>query len=137
MFGGVEAQKTSGSLHYHFFIHVQRLHQYNTLAEIGNLIAQGLASAENLKMFTQNLCYQSYAHPMALSLAQDDIENQFPDYSESRGAVRNEKWGDIKLGRIPEFLYDDAKNLLNPTAETGKNKKTLSNGYTEIKEIIG
>ena len=34
MFGAVECQKVTGALHYHFFIFVQRLHQYATLKEI-------------------------------------------------------------------------------------------------------
>ena len=34
MFGAVECQKTTGSLHYHFFLFIQRLHQYATLKEI-------------------------------------------------------------------------------------------------------
>ena len=40
MFGAVECQKVTGALHYHFFIYVQRLHQYATLKGIaGNLQA--------------------------------------------------------------------------------------------------
>ena len=34
LFGAVEAQKTSGGLHFHFFMFVQRLHQFATLKEI-------------------------------------------------------------------------------------------------------
>ena len=34
MFGAVECQKTTGALHYHFFVFVQRVHQYGTLKEI-------------------------------------------------------------------------------------------------------
>ena len=34
MFGAVECQKTTGALHYHFFVCVQRVRQYGTLKEI-------------------------------------------------------------------------------------------------------
>ena len=34
MFGAVECQKTTSALHYHFFLFVQRLHQFASMKEI-------------------------------------------------------------------------------------------------------
>ena len=42
LFGAVEAQKTTGGLHYHFFMLVQRLHQFASLKEIAEKIEEGL-----------------------------------------------------------------------------------------------
>ena len=41
--GAVECQKSSGSLHLHFWLFVQRLHQYRSLQEIAEIIRDGLA----------------------------------------------------------------------------------------------
>ena len=49
MFGAVESQKVTGALHYHFFIFVQRLHQYATLKEIAEKLQAGLVQAFELK----------------------------------------------------------------------------------------
>ena len=46
LFGAVEAQKSTGSLHLHFKLFVQRLHQYSTLKEIADLIERGMASLQ-------------------------------------------------------------------------------------------
>ena len=46
LFGAVEAQKTNGSLHFHFKLFVQRLHQHCTLQEIAELIQEGFASVD-------------------------------------------------------------------------------------------
>ena len=54
MFGAVECQKTTGSLHYHFFLHVQRLHQFATLKEIATLLEEKLVNAEELKDFQKS-----------------------------------------------------------------------------------
>ena len=38
LFGAVECQKSNGSLHFHFFAYVQRVHQYATMKEITELL---------------------------------------------------------------------------------------------------
>ena len=48
MFGAVEAQTTTGGLHYHYFIFVQRIHQFATLKDIAEKIEEELLSAEGL-----------------------------------------------------------------------------------------
>ena len=60
MFGAVECQKSNGSLHYHFFLFVQRLHQYATVLEIAELLEQALANADDLKNFLAAICYTTY-----------------------------------------------------------------------------
>ena len=52
LFGAVEAQKTMGGLHYHFFMFVQRLHQFATLKEIAEKIEEGLVNAAELNIFS-------------------------------------------------------------------------------------
>ena len=42
LFGAVECQKCSGSLHLHFFFYGQRLHQFHTLYEIAEQLKAGL-----------------------------------------------------------------------------------------------
>ena len=42
MFGAVECQKSTGSLHFHFFAFCQRLHQYATMVEIAQKLEAGL-----------------------------------------------------------------------------------------------
>ena len=60
MFGAVECQKSNGSLHYHFFVFLQRLHQYCTLLEIAEILEKGLATAADLKDFIANILCTSY-----------------------------------------------------------------------------
>ena len=43
LFGSVEAQKTTGCLHYHYFMYAQRLHQYASLKEIGDNQKQNIS----------------------------------------------------------------------------------------------
>ena len=56
MFGAVECQKVTGALHYHFFIFVQRLHQYATLKEIAEKLKAELVHAFAFKNFSSAIC---------------------------------------------------------------------------------
>ena len=49
MFCAVGSQKSTGSLH--FFLYVQRLHQYASLKEIAELLEQRVVTAQELKNF--------------------------------------------------------------------------------------
>ena len=60
MFGAVECQKTTGSLHYHFFLFVQRLHQYASMKEIARMLEERLVTAQELKDFLSHICCESY-----------------------------------------------------------------------------
>ena len=70
LFGAVEAQKTNGSLHFHFKLFVQRLHQYCTLKEIADLIEKGLASLDEFKQ------YSFYTFARKLTLMQDGMRRK-------------------------------------------------------------
>ena len=63
MFGAVECQKTTGSLHYHFFIFVQRLHQYATLKEIAEKLKNELVKTSEWKKLESAICCESYSDP--------------------------------------------------------------------------
>ena len=60
LFGAVEAQKTTGGLHYHFFMFVQRLHQFESLKDIAEKIKENLVNAAELKHFLGQICCESY-----------------------------------------------------------------------------
>ena len=49
LFGAVECQKSNGSLHYHFFAFVQRLHQFASMKEIAQCLEAKLVEAKDLK----------------------------------------------------------------------------------------
>ena len=106
MFGAVECQKTTGSLHYHLFLFIQRLHQFCTLKEIAELLVAKLVEAQELKDFLSNICCETYTDVEQHRSNVPDLEAKFPAYSEN-----SECWGDFELGRIPQFLYVDAERL--------------------------
>ena len=115
MFGAVESQKVTGALHYHFFIFVQRLHQYATLKEIAEKLKTGLVQAFELKNFTSAICCESYSDLEQFNQQRQELEDNHPTYSE-RTECGNEKkptWGKYKLGRLPEFVYEDAKEKVH------------------------
>ena len=60
LFGAVEAHKSTGGLHYHFFMYVQRLHQLATLKEIAEQIESGLVHSSDLNHFLGQLCCEKY-----------------------------------------------------------------------------
>ena len=108
MFGAVECQKSNGSLHYHFWLFVQRLHQFATLAEIAELLAAKLVHATELKDFLGKICCETYADVAEHQANVEALEANFPNYSEQTECQGEQVWGDLKLGRLPAFLYTDA-----------------------------
>ena len=111
LFGGVECQKSNGSLHYHLFVFVQRLHKFLTMRGIAELLEKKLVEASELKQFLSNICCGRYAdveqHVSSLPM----LEKHFPTYSEDTECGEHQVWGDIKLGRLPGFLYEDARQV--------------------------
>ncbi len=99
LFGGVEAQKKSGALHLHFFYFGQRPHQYDSLDTIAQRIREGLCTASEFKKYHDNLCCEQYPDEQLFLQEIDAIEQQWPQFSERQENAN--KWGDIKLGRIP------------------------------------
>ena len=49
MCGAVECQKSSGSLHLHFWNFIQRAHQHHSLAEIAAMLEKALITADQFK----------------------------------------------------------------------------------------
>ena len=110
LFGAVEAQKTTGGLHYHFFMFVQRLHQYATLKEIAEKLEEGLVQAEELKHFLGEICCERYSDVEQFNLDRASLEKNFPTYSEKTECPGTApRWGECKLGRLPAYAYRDAR----------------------------
>ena len=67
LIGAVECQKVNGSLHFHWFLFIQRLHQYCTMQEIAERLREALVQSVELKQFLENLCVSTYSNKMAAS----------------------------------------------------------------------
>ena len=67
-------------------------------------------NAIELKQFVGNLCCECYADPAKHLAELEKLERDYPTYSERTECSSKDKpqWGDIRLGRLPAFLYDDA-----------------------------
>ena len=100
IFGAVECQKSAGCLHYHFFLFVQRLHQYATIAEIGEKFASKLVVASELKDFLSNICCESYSDLQGHLANVGYLESYFPQDTEHTEFLCDLTWGGIKIGRI-------------------------------------
>ena len=77
--GAVETQKTPGCLQCYCFMFMQRLHQFATLTEIAEKVAEGLVNADELqeKEFLREICCQS-SHAQGSWKEQNSVEEQFP-----------------------------------------------------------
>ena len=109
MFGAVECQKTTGALHYHFFVFVQRLHQHASMKEIAEKLQGGLVAAQELKDFVAAISCESYTDLQRFQNERRMLEQNFPAYSEEAKGEKQAVWGAYKLGRLPTFVYDDAR----------------------------
>ena len=113
LFVAVEAQKTTGGLHFHFFMFVQRVHQSNTIKDIAKKIEENLINAEELKHFLGQICCERYPDLQQFTRERQALEKNFPLYAEGTECTDKQVWGDWKLGRLPGFLYDDARAAAN------------------------
>ena len=112
LFGAVECQKTTGSLHLHYWLYNERLHQHHTLQDIGTKLQQGLVTAAQFKEYVANICCESYPDPEAHERDVAELEKQWPRFAERRpGDAQNivVQWGPHRIGRIPPFIRRDAK----------------------------
>ena len=109
MFGGVECQKTTGSLHFHFFGFVQRLHEFASMKQIGKALEEELVKPCELKNFLANICVESYIDPALFTAQRTYLEGAFPAYSEKTESDTSKRWGELQLGRIPAFIYHDSR----------------------------
>ena len=83
LFGAIECQRTTGSLHLHLWAYIQRLHQFHTLEQIADKIQEGLASPGAFKAFLGNICMESYPNEAEHAATVDQMEKQWPKFSES------------------------------------------------------
>ena len=125
LFGAVEAQKSTGGLHYHFFMFVQRLHQYATLKEIAEKLEEGLVQANDLKHFLGEICCESYPDVQQFNHDRESLEKNFPTYSEQTECSGTApRWGEFKLGRLPHFLYADASDAPESSTRSAQDRTT-------------
>ena len=110
MFGAVECQKTTGSLHYHFFAFVQRIHQFASMKEIATALQKEILKTSELKSFLSNICCERYTDATLFASERKYLEDNFPTYNETTECGDKQRWGEIKLGRIPAFLYRDSRS---------------------------
>ena len=112
LFGAVGCQKFTGSLHYHFFVFIQRLDQFASMKEIAELLEAKMVQATELKDFLANICCESYSDLEQHIADLTPLESNFPTYSERTECGSPEKplWGNVKLGRLPAFLYADYRS---------------------------
>ena len=108
--GAVECQKSKGCLHLHFWNFIQRLHQFHSLQEIGEMLEKALVEASELKRFVENLCNERY--PCEADLAEEvaELEQCWPCFKEEPQSDRFAavSWGDDRFGRIPPFVWEDS-----------------------------
>ena len=108
--GAVECQKSSGSLHLHFWNFVQRVHQHKSLAEISSMLKDALINAEQMKAFCATVCCESYPDGAAVEKKMDTLEAQWPRFSEENDTDAPgiaKLWGANRLGRLPPFIWND------------------------------
>ena len=60
MFGAVESQKSTGTLHFHGLVFLQRAHQHKTLRDIAEMLEAGLFSVDALKAWHCWVCRETY-----------------------------------------------------------------------------
>ena len=102
--GAVECQKSSGTLHLHFWNFVQRAHQFHNLEEIAALLHSKLIASEELKRFCSELCCESY--PSEAKAAKDlpSVEERWPRFEEEDAQYT---WGEARHGRVAPFVWTD------------------------------
>ena len=95
LFGAVEAQKTTGGLHYHFFMYAQRLHQFAILKEMDEKIESGLVHSPDLKPFLCQLCCEKCPDVRKFDSERNTLEKNFPRYAESTECIGTPTWGEL------------------------------------------
>ena len=95
MFGATECQKSNGSLHFHLFAFVQRLHQYTNLHEIAERLEAGLNEASQLKQYLNEICCTTYPDAVAFKEEMPNLEANFPKYDETTEceSTTHRQWG--------------------------------------------
>ena len=96
--GAVECQKSSGSLHLHFWNFVRSVHQHKSLAEISTMLKDALMNADQMKAFCVTVCCEEYPDGPAVEQNLDTLEAQWLRFSEENDTstpAATEAWGQI------------------------------------------
>ena len=93
MVAAVEAQKAEGVLHIHAFVYFQMVAQFCTLLELGKRLQKGMISATAMKEYISYTGYASYPDVSKFLAERNDIEKQWPAYTD-----------DLTLSRLPAFF---------------------------------
>ncbi len=72
-------------------------------------LGKAVVESAVLKEFRDRLCVASYPDRAKHTAEMSELEKNFPMYSENTECSGPLVWGDVKLGRLPEFLYQDAR----------------------------
>ena len=107
IFGAVESQKTTMSLHLHLWFFGQRIHQYSSLEEIAQLLQLQLLDANDFKDFLNNLCCETYPDLAQHNAEIATLEKQWPKFTE----MDEEKNASIGSTRTSVQVATDSKAL--------------------------
>ena len=108
--------------------------------QIAEMLEEKLVHASELKEFVGNICCETYADTDSHRANIPYVEANFPSYSEVPETQGDMTWGEYKLGRIPQFLYEDARRLQAdeilsaPTFGTDEFKQTFQRAFQFFQE---
>ena len=86
--GAVEAQKAEGVLHIHFQLFVQCAWQFNTLADIAEMIKNKLLAASELKEYISYSRRATYPDVEAFEAEWGSLEKACPAYADYKGLCK-------------------------------------------------
>ena len=66
LIGAVECQKSNGSLHFHWFMFIQRVHKYSTMQEIAALLEEAIIESGIETNIGESLCLNVFGFIQAL-----------------------------------------------------------------------
>ncbi len=74
------------------------------------MIEDALLSAEALKQFVEEICYEMYPNEQSYLTKIDEIERQWPKFHEKEHNTQNGPppiWSPDRYGRLPPFIQAD------------------------------
>ena len=80
------------------------------MTQIAEKLQEGLVNASELKEYAAAICCESYYDLPSFQEERTILEKNYPAYAENTECTGNQQWGAFKLGRLPAFIYEDAKN---------------------------
>ena len=131
MCGAAECQQPIGKLHFHALTFPQCLHQFGSMQEIATAIEEKLVTTTELKELLAEIHVTSYHNLEQFNKERDELERVFPAYREPAFSHGNPKWGDIGLGRIPAFIYADARRTSTIFRPQAMSARLDAKSYTE------